>query len=166
MQHFSFTCVYLPREKMTSYVTLVVWDPSLWDCKQEEVRKNLVCYFENSLKLLWSKFRSGIKILSCFFFHFLLKNESGVQVLLFFHICPKIGREINLKSYSKTRPPKVAFSLLTSIRGLQPWGSHSPWALGQSLWARQTTVQFISRDSLLPLLCLSHSYDVWCNSAM
>jgi len=35
---------------MTSYVTLVVWDPSLCDCKQEEVRKNSVCYFENSLK--------------------------------------------------------------------------------------------------------------------
>lgn len=32
--------VYLPREKMTSCLTLVVWYPSLRDCKQEEVRKN------------------------------------------------------------------------------------------------------------------------------
>lgn len=66
---FSFTCVYLPREKMTSCVTLVVWHPSLRDCKQEEVRKNSAHYFKNSLeKLSWSKFRSGIKILFFFFF--------------------------------------------------------------------------------------------------
>lgn len=38
------------EKKMTSWVTLVVWDPSLRDCKQEEVRKNSAHYFKNSLK--------------------------------------------------------------------------------------------------------------------
>lgn len=78
---FSFTCVYLPREKMTSCVTLVVWDPSLRDCKQEEVRKNSAHYFKNSLeKLSWSKFRSGIKML---FFFFSLPLQQWVWLIAF-----------------------------------------------------------------------------------